>query len=198
VVSSTGAERPPGREHGSGRPPERRKRPSDGRHSRILGVSRHSSQSRRARGEFDQAFQNLAFLGAGNGVLAIDQETRDTVDAESVRVQVLRMDVLRALGRQQKIPAGSQIEPVPGADRTQGINIANIQAFDEMRPEDRVHKLVRNAIRRRVSYQPMRVHAVGRAPYRGKIKYDPLRRPEIGDRGIEPPGPILGPNFRIM
>ena len=113
--------------------------------------------------QIDQPFEHLGFLGAGNGVLAVDQETGNAVYPEAMRVQIFGMHKIRAFHRIQKIFRGIRVHPLLRRQFCQQCMVPNIRAINEMRVENPVHQNIGSAESRGVADQPVRIHTVGRA-----------------------------------
>src|ERR1700730_10280493 len=143
-----------------------------------------------AFGEVEDLDEGRGRLGAGDGVLAVDDEAGHAVDAEPPRIDVGGHDFLAALvahqvaARAQLVDAGAAgaFDPDPEA--------ADVEALLQIGLEQFGHDLVLDVVLGAPMDQAVRQHGVGRAPDARELEFDAGLAAAFGDRLVDLPRPV--------
>src|SRR4029453_13166879 len=129
-------------------------------------------------------------LGAGDRVLAVDDEAGHAVDAEAAGIDVGGDGLLAALVAHQ-VAAGAQLldADADGAFDHR-LHVADVAAFLEVELEQLTHDLVLHVVLGAPMDQPVRQHGVGRPPYARELEFDAGLAAALGDRLVDLARPV--------
>src|SRR5882672_6603306 len=138
-----------------------------------------------AFGEVEDLDEGRRWLGAGYGVLAVDDEAGHAVDAEPPRIDVGGHDLLAAFVAHQ-VAAGAQLVDAGAA----GAFDQRLEALLKIGLEQLGHDLVLDVVLGAPMDQAMRQHGVGRPPDPGELEFDAGLAAAFGDRLVDLRRPV--------
>ena len=152
-------------------------------------------RSRFHQRDIQKTFQNLRFLGPGDGVTAGDDEAGHAIDAEAMRPEVLRMHGIRIGPRFEEVMHRRAIEPDARGQPRQRVRMAKIRPFGEMTMEQRIDHRLAHPLAHGEPHQAMRIEAGGHAADPVEAEGNAFRAAEFRDGRMQAPRAFLAAEF---
>src|SRR5580704_10368807 len=143
-----------------------------------------------AFGQIEHLDEGRGRLGAGDGVLEVDDEAGHAVDAEPPGIDVGGDDLLAALVAHQ-VAAGAQLVDAGAAGAfDQDLEVTDVEPLLEIGLEQLGHDLVLEVVLGAPMDQAMRQHGIGRAPDPRELEFDAGLAAAFGDRLVDLARPV--------